>query len=179
MGRVLLSVQGAEAAFTGGVGVEGLSHFFGAEVRPEGWGEVELRIGGLPQQKVADTQFSAGADDEVRVGQAVGEQATGEGGFVYVVGSDIIPQQGSGRFKDLFAASVVERDAESDAGVVLRHVNDAVDGGGDVGADAVFASKVDEPRSLLVQARGVLLDGLGGERHQTFDFFGRTPPILG
>ena len=63
-------------------------------------------------------------------------------------------------------------------GVVLRGVNDAVYGGGDVGVEAILAPEMKQARALLVQAWGILLDGLGGERHQALDFFGRTPPIL-
>ena len=36
--------------------------FASTEIRPQCWGEVEFRIGKLPQQKVADTGFAARSD---------------------------------------------------------------------------------------------------------------------
>src|SRR3977135_849980 len=47
-------------------GVEGV----GAEVRPQDVAPVELRVGRLPDQEIREALLAAGADDEVRVGQA-------------------------------------------------------------------------------------------------------------
>src|SRR3990167_6092554 len=44
------------------------------EVRPQGRGEVELCVGALPQEEVAQAQLAAGAEEEVDVGGAAGDK---------------------------------------------------------------------------------------------------------
>ena len=57
--------------------VDSLVEVFVAKVGPQQVGEIELGIGCLPEQEVADTQFAAGTDEEVGVGiVAGGEVAT-------------------------------------------------------------------------------------------------------
>ena len=42
------------------------------EIRPEGIGEIELGIRRLPEEKIADSPFTACADNQVRVRQSSG-----------------------------------------------------------------------------------------------------------
>src|SRR5450759_1626423 len=59
----------AEAALALLIGSDGCGECFAIEVRPQQVGEIELRIGKLPQQKVADSMFAAGADEQIRLGR--------------------------------------------------------------------------------------------------------------
>src|SRR3954463_2950931 len=47
----------AEAALTAPVGLHGPQELVPTEVRPEGVGEVELRVGGLPEEEVGQPLF--------------------------------------------------------------------------------------------------------------------------
>src|SRR5439155_3913799 len=49
-----------------------------AKVGPQGVGDPELRVRGLPEEKIRDAELPAGADQEVRVGQSVRVEAVPE-----------------------------------------------------------------------------------------------------
>jgi hypothetical protein len=91
-----------------------------AEVRPEGVGEVELGVGQLPEQEVAQAQLAAGADHQVGIGHV---------GQVEVARNR--------RFVDLRGA----RARRLDLG------GDGADGVGDFGAPAVAEGQDQVPRS--------------------------------
>ena len=52
-----------------------MTHGFVFEVRPEQVGEVQLGIGQLPQQKIADAMLATGADTQIRQRQITRYQA--------------------------------------------------------------------------------------------------------
>ena len=56
-----------EATLTSREIVQGLTIGHGIELRPEQIGEVELGVGGLPEDEVAEALLPPGADEEVRV----------------------------------------------------------------------------------------------------------------
>ena len=47
---------------------QGLMQLPAGEIRPEDLGEVQFRIGELPEKKIADAHFAAGPDEQVGVG---------------------------------------------------------------------------------------------------------------
>src|SRR6187431_2742899 len=49
-----------------------------AEVRPVGLAEVELAVRALPEQETAEPLLPGGADDQVRVGLALGVEVLGD-----------------------------------------------------------------------------------------------------
>ena len=49
------------------------------EIRPEGVGEIELGVSGLPEKKIADAFLAARPDDQVRVRQLGGIEEGGKG----------------------------------------------------------------------------------------------------
>src|SRR3569832_2233616 len=61
----------AEAALTSRIGFQGLVERARVEIGPQGIGEIQLGIGEVPQQKIADALFTAGANEEIGLGQAV------------------------------------------------------------------------------------------------------------
>ena len=80
---------------------------------------VVFAVGGLPQEKVADAEFAAGADYQIGVGAVGGEQAAAEPGFIQILGGHALPQQFFDRRQNFLAAAVVKGQVEDDAGVFL------------------------------------------------------------
>ena len=111
------------------------------EVRPVGLAEVELRVRALPEQEAGQPLLAAGADDQVRVGLALGVEVLG----------DVLDVEHLGQLLDRGAA----------AGVLLEQRTDRV---GDLPSAAVADGDVDlQPRRAVA---GALLGGLqrGGGR---------------
>ncbi len=68
-GRVELLGGTPEAAFALAIGINGLIQRFAVEIGPQTSGEVELGVGQLPEQEVADALLAAGADEQIRLGR--------------------------------------------------------------------------------------------------------------
>src|SRR5216684_7598616 len=49
-----------------------------AKIGPEDFGDVDLRVGDLPEQEVRDAQLAAGADEEIGVVEVGGVEMIGE-----------------------------------------------------------------------------------------------------
>src|SRR5262249_13357560 len=67
--RPNLFAGSSEAALTLLVGSDRGVECIRVEVGPEEIGEIELRVGKLPQQKVRNALLSSGADEQVRLGR--------------------------------------------------------------------------------------------------------------
>ena len=110
--RPLVRPSAPEAALTAGEleqrGVERVR----AEVRPQRVAEVELGVGGLPDQEVGQALLAAGPDDEVRVGQAGRVQGRADRALVDLVGRDAARGESPERVDELGPAGVVEGDVE-------------------------------------------------------------------
>ena len=108
MRRCASSALGLAAEATGATGVLGERRVEvgRVEVGPEAVAEVELGVGGLPQQEVADALVAAGPDEQVDVRQVRGVQPRGDGRLVDVVGPPCRPR-GSAR-----TASTISERAE-------------------------------------------------------------------
>ena len=89
-------------------GVEGVR----PEVRPEGVAGVELGVGGLPDEEVREALLAAGADDEVRVGQAGRVERAADRRLVDLGRRDAAGGKLPDRIDDLGPPGVVERDVE-------------------------------------------------------------------
>src|SRR5882757_114367 len=63
-----LGYDAAEPSLATGEPFEGGIQFAGIEIRPQYIGEVQLGVGELPKQKIADSALSAGADQQIGVG---------------------------------------------------------------------------------------------------------------
>src|SRR6187399_1550519 len=95
------------------------------EVRPERFGHIDLGVGNLPEEVVADAHFTAGADQQIRIRLSCGVEKTGETLFVEIVGADARLHGPPGRIHDLRTAAVIEGDVEEHAGVA----GSPIDGG--------------------------------------------------
>src|SRR5438270_47151 len=85
-----------------------------AEVGPQGVDEDQLGVGALPQQEIADALLAAGADQQIRVGHAGGQQLALEARLVDALGRQFAggdaPRQAAGGAQDLVARAVVDAD---------------------------------------------------------------------
>ncbi len=70
--------QAAELALALRKPLERVEQLLAAEIGPQRVDEQKLGIGGLPEQEIAEAVLAAGADQEVRLRQAAGEQAGSE-----------------------------------------------------------------------------------------------------
>ena len=110
---------------------------FRGEIRPQRVEEQKLRIGRLPEQKIAQPPFAAGADHEIRLRQRAGEQARrkqfGRDRFGIETAFLGSARQFARGGRDLFLTAVVEGEGQIEAGVVdgaafrlLDHLTDVV-----------------------------------------------------
>src|SRR6185295_10243771 len=76
--RFELLAGASEAAFTRAVRGESSLERGGIEVRPQRVGEMQFRIGELPEQEVAHAPLAAGADEEVRLRRKAHRQVRGQ-----------------------------------------------------------------------------------------------------
>src|SRR5262245_16580976 len=95
-----------------------------AEVRPQRLGDVDLRVGDLPQQKVRETHLATRPDQEVGIGDSGGAEALRDRVLVDGLRRDL-PGLHAGRDlldgdRDLRASAVRQRQDHREAGVVLR-----------------------------------------------------------
>src|SRR5918992_676793 len=105
---------GLAAETTGATGVLGecLVERGRVEVGPQPVAEVELRIGRLPDQEVADPLVASGPDEQVRLGQAARVQPLGDGVLVDGLERQAVRHTAAYGIHDVAAARVVERDVE-------------------------------------------------------------------
>lgn len=95
-----------------------------AKVRPEHSGQIQLGIGSLPQEEVAEAKLTAGADDQVQLRQIARIEMTVDGVLVdieEVIDAAIISgrvHHGVEGVHDFRSGAVIQRQSEHHAGVV-------------------------------------------------------------
>src|SRR5689334_2011719 len=83
-----------------------------AKIRPESLSDDEFGVGNLPEEKVADAHFTAGADEQIRIGdvmsiKVLGENLFGDVGRIQLAGFHFCCEAADG-LNDFSAASVAE-----------------------------------------------------------------------
>ena len=83
-----------------------------AEIGPEGGGDDEFGVGDLPEEKIADAHFAAGADEQIGIGnvsgvKVLGENLFGDVGGVEVAGPDLLGDAADG-IHDFGTATVTQ-----------------------------------------------------------------------
>src|SRR5471030_1360886 len=95
-----------------------------AEIRPQRVDEYQLGVGALPEQEIADALLAAGADQQVWIGNAGGEELAFEARLVDLVGGDFsrryLAREVARRPQDLVTRAVVDADVDVDARVGTR-----------------------------------------------------------
>ena len=160
------------------VGQHGLEQVAAAEVRPQSVGDVDLGIGDLPQQVVADAHLAARPNHQVGVGLAAGVEEARERRLVKLIGTQSRRHGAPRRVDDFRAAAVVQRDVEQHAARAggscdrliqfLAHVaRQFVGPADDVEPDVVAEQHVQFRTQIALQ-----------QQHQRPDFGGRPLPVL-
>jgi len=70
--------DGAVTAFAFLVVEKSLKETGAIEIRPERFRDKDFRVGNLPEQKIADAHFPAGANQEIGIGKVGGVEMSGE-----------------------------------------------------------------------------------------------------
>src|SRR3954469_25143577 len=78
----------AVAPLARGIDADRLDQVGAAEIRPEAGQEDELAVGGLPWQEVRHPDLAAGADDQVRIGNAFRVEIVGKDFLRDLVGAE-------------------------------------------------------------------------------------------
>src|SRR5687768_5527500 len=96
---------------------DGLEQLAAPEVRPEGVGDPDLRVGDLPEQEVGDAHLAGGADQQVGIGQPGGVEVAAERLLVDVgpLARRPVGDDAPAGVDDLATPRVVERDVEPHA----------------------------------------------------------------
>ena len=84
-----------------------------AKVWPEGIRHIQLGIGQLPQQKIADPHLFSSSDEEIGIGHFSRPQMPGKASFINLVRPQVAflngPGQGSGGGNNLFTRPIADR----------------------------------------------------------------------
>ena len=171
----------AESPFAVLIVGNGAVQLFGREIGPEDFGEVEFAVGALPEQEVAQSEFTAGSDEEFGVGHELRLECLPDGLLVDVLGLECSLGNTFGnvphRVGDLPARGVRESQHHGHAGV-----------GSGVSLTAFErpANKVgewraiaDDPQANVVGHEEFFLKAVDDERHQRGDFSLGSAPVFG
>src|SRR6185295_7037223 len=90
--------------------------FAATEVGPQGRSEVELGVGELPEEKVTDSRFATGADQQVGIGQLMGIEILLNTRLIHIVRLQLsvlcLMQEFTHGVYDFCAAAIAEGDCE-------------------------------------------------------------------
>lgn len=143
--------------------------------------EVHLCIGHLPQQKVADADLAAGADQQIGFGQVAGAQVARERSLVQfahrAVGVGGLPAAHG--LQDIPAAAVVDGDAEREAGVAGRQRMHVVDHLAQRCVELRGVADDAQLHAFGMQLADFFAKVAHQQLHQARDFVLRAAPVLG
>src|SRR5476651_1716638 len=154
-----------------------------AEIRPQGVDEHEFGVGALPEKEIADALLAAGANEQIRIGDARSQELALEARFVDLVGRNLsrrdLAREIARRPQNLVARAVIDADVDVDARVGTR----ARLGVGDVFLDilgqAVAVANHAQLRAVATELFEFVPQIVAQESHQIAHFVGGTSPIFG
>src|ERR1700730_10840572 len=152
------------------------------EIGPQRLGEEELRIGALPQQKVADAFVAAGADQQIGVGELRRKQMAGEAFLVdrrrgYIAGCNLFRYR-LDRSNNLGTPAIGQRNRQGDHRIVARHCLGVLDQVEDVRRQAAEFPDDFQANPAAMQFGYFTMEIVAQQPHQILDFSRRSPPIL-
>ena len=162
--------------------MHGVLKQFSGELGPQGGGKVQLGVGGLPQQKVADALLATGANEQVDLGQMPGRQVGGQSGFAQVLAARVVRmglQIGLGSLNDVPPAAVVgsnvEREGSALRGGGLSLIYEALQGCAKAAAVAQHA----QPHTSLLKIGHFGHEHVFEEAHKGIDLGWGAAPVFG
>ena len=173
----------AETALAVLIVVDGIVEILVAEVGPELVTEIELGIGHLPKEEIADAKLAARADKEVGIGIVASGQVAAEGLLGHIGGGKTaltgIVADGAQSLRHLPAGAVAERQNESHGGVAGGDIYTFLQTVAGLLGYAVQIAYGLQTDIVVHQGFGLILHGFDKEFHQAVDFLLRAIPILG
>ena len=151
------------------------------EIGPKGFGDEDFGVRNLPEEEIADTHFSAGADEEIGIGKIDGIEMARElflGDGVRTAVAVAFAKDGVHGIDDFRAAAVVEGDRENHAAVAR---------GGFRGFAGIFldgqgkffgASEETQADIVSLKERHFFANVLAKELHKEFDFGSGAAPVF-
>ena len=167
----------AEAPLAAGVLGQRLVERRLVEVRPQLVAEVQLGVGALPEQEVADAQLARGADQQLGVVHLRGVQVTAEGSAPSPLPRAAASRRG--RVQQLPAAAVVEGDVQRHPRVGCGERFGLLDAAHQLLRYAVTAPDEAHARPALVHVGHLRIYHLDEQVHERRHLFGRAAPVLG
>jgi hypothetical protein len=174
--------QAAVAAFALLKIEQGLQKLGAREIRPEGFGHINLGVGNLPEEKIAHAHFAAGADEQVRIGKSGGVQVLGNHFFIDAsVGETIVSDaiedaiEGVDQFR---AAAVIERYRELHARIASGLLHGAIHIGAHRFGQLVRPPDHQETDIITMNDGQLFAQVLTQEAHQEIDFRFRAAPVF-
>ena len=144
--------------------------------------EDEFRIGGLPEQEVAEPHFSARPDHQIRIGHLAGIEMGGKHGFVDLIGIDAALSDLAGdaprRPGDFVAPAVVEGHDHAETGIRRRLCFGLADQGGNVLRQPLAGSDHLNPHPLAMEAGEIAANEHPQQPEKELDLGGRARPVL-
>src|SRR5579871_1847917 len=167
----------AEAALTRLEPGDGIIQLRLAEVGPQRVGEVEFRIGEVPQQEVADALLAAGAYEEVRIRTVTQSHGRAEGCFIG--GLELaLDRKAARRVQDVPAPAVADSDIEQHAWVLRSERFRFCHAGLQLLREAGPVTDEAHPDAVLVQVAHVLAERYQEQLHEQSHFALGTLPVL-
>src|SRR3990167_4712775 len=177
-----LLARQTETALASGIRDKRLLELRAIEIRPQYRGEIHLGVSQLPQQEVADTLLAAGADEQVRFGNAGQADKRFEAFFRDRVRVDLAAGGTAGEFvaglRDVPAPAVIGGDRQRQRRVLLCQRFGLPDARGDLLAEAFGVAYDTEADIVLVQLPDFVVERAQKEFLEQLDFLRRAAPVL-
>src|SRR6185437_15841721 len=177
-----LTGREAEASLPAGEKLERGRELRLVEVGPEPITEIELRVGDVPEEEVADPPLAAGADQQVRIRQPAELERGGEALLV-----DVRRAQGAARalggeltcgLHDVPASAVAHGHLQLQARIGARALLRGADLRLQPHREALPVADEAHAHALAVQLRDLAIDGLEEQAHEARHLLRRPRPVL-
>ena len=151
-----------------------------AEIGPQSFGDVQLGIGDLPQQEIADTHFARGSDEEVKIRESGGVESRCDGLFVDVQASQTalkarVINDGVHGIHQLGAAAVVNGDVQAHTAIARCNFDGVVQLLADLApGELIHAAHAGESNAVAQQIRK-LTGAVKAQRSPKHVHFGARP----
>jgi hypothetical protein len=148
------------------------------KIRPKDRHEYQLAVGGLPEQKIRQTLFPAGADHQVGVGQVGRIEATRQQILSNLRGTQPtgrnVLSEPAHRAHNLLAGAVVERDHEHEAGIGAGEAFSFFEEARDIVVESFPFANDPHTYVAAVEIGEIVADEAPQQRHQVENFGTRT-----
>lgn len=171
----------AKTAHALGIPVDGGLQLVVIELRPQDLAEVQLGVGTLPNQKVAQARLATRADEQIRLGQGVGAQIglqTFRGQLLQgLVGVGVLPSAGG--LQNVPAPTVVDRHRQVHHRALGGQALAQIDLFLELRGKGRLVANDPQADALLLQLGDLGLQITHKEIKEGGHFLGRTSPVLG